>query len=100
MLLLYIPCPSKEEAEKIAKATIDNKLAACAHIFPIQSMFMWEGSLQEGDEFVLLLKTMESKYIQTVIEIKKHHSYEIPAIISINADCNDEYKEWMVRELH
>ena len=95
MFALYIPCPSKEEAEKIAKELLQKKLIACANIFPISSLYLWKGKIEERNEFVLLVKT--NKEVEE--EVKKLHSYENPCIGKIPIEFNKEYSNWLQSEL-
>ncbi|MCZ4291941.1 divalent-cation tolerance protein CutA [Hoeflea alexandrii] len=74
---------SMEEARKIAAACVEAKLAACAHIDEINSMFFWDGKVQDEKEFRVFLKTTESSYDEIAKIILQHHSYEEPAIFCI-----------------
>lgn len=99
MILVYITNPTKEEANKIAKHLIQKKLIACANIFPIESFYNWGGKLTDGPEFVLLGKTKEVNYEKIVTEIEKIHSYTIPCILKIPIEVNENYENWMKREM-
>jgi periplasmic divalent cation tolerance protein len=95
IILFYVPFGSEDEAKTVGKSTIEQQLAACTNIFPIQSMYPWEGALQNDHEFVLLLKTIPEKVIQLTAFIQEKHSYEIPCILHWEVEVNDEYAEWM-----
>ena len=95
MILVYVVCKDKGEADKIGKLVVKKRLAACANIFPINSFYHWENKLVEDNEFVLLLKTILDSYKELEKEIKKLHSYEVPAIIKITAEASDEYITWI-----
>jgi periplasmic divalent cation tolerance protein len=95
MIILYITCKDKEEAMKIAKQLLSQKLAACVNFFPIESMYLWNATVEYSQEYVLLVKTENNKYKQIEKEIKKVHSYECPCIIKFNAQCNKEYQQWL-----
>ncbi|MEI8067606.1 MAG: divalent-cation tolerance protein CutA [Candidatus Shapirobacteria bacterium] len=104
MILCYITCESEKQAKEISKHLIENKLCACVNIFSnMQSMLFWppkSGKLIETNEFVIIAKTIESKYKDLESEVKKIHSYEIPCIFSIpvtNVDQN--YFNWLINEL-
>jgi periplasmic divalent cation tolerance protein len=98
LILLYVTNPSKEEAERIARQLLDRKLIACANIFPITSIYRWEGRVAKESEYVLLAKTVKEKLGQTEKEIKKVHPYKIPCIIKISAEANKEYSDWVCGE--
>ena len=99
MIIVYITCGSRAEASKIGRAMVRKRLAACANYFPINSVYKWKGKLAEGREFVLLLKTAEKNFSKIKIEAKKTHSYDVPCILKIKADANEEYAEWVSKSV-
>ena len=91
---------SKEEAIKIARELVENRLAACVNIHPIDSVYSWEGKIEEDKEFALSIKTTTSK-VQVVTDyIRKMHSYELPAIISWKITGEAEYLKWISDNVH
>jgi len=99
MILIYITCSSKKEAQNIASMLLEKRLIACANIFPISSMYWWEEKIQNDNEFVLICKTKDNKYNQIKQEVKKLHSYDTPCILKINAELNEEYENWVNHEI-
>lgn len=99
MILVYITNPTKEEAKKIVKHLIEKKLIACASIFPIESLYNWNGKLADESEFVLLGKTKEDNYDKIVVEVEKIHSYDVPCILKLPMEANGKYKNWLEKEL-
>ena len=95
MILVYVVCKNKEEANNIGKLLVKKKLAACANTFPINSFYNWDNKFVEDNEFVLLLKTVSDNYERLEKEIKDIHSYDIPAIIKINVEANNAYETWI-----
>jgi len=93
--LLYIPTASTREARGIAQQVLAKKLASCANTFPISSLFLWKGKVQNDKEVVLLLKTSKNKLFELKKEVKKLHSYDVPCILELEAGVNDEYVKWM-----
>ncbi|MFC1754099.1 divalent-cation tolerance protein CutA [Thermoproteota archaeon] len=98
MIFIYITCKDKKEAKSIAKELIEKKLIACANIFPIESLYNWEGKLVDEEETVLLCKTREGNYNDVAKAVKKMHSYEVPCICKIKADANKSYFDWIHKE--
>ncbi len=95
--LLYITVPDKSIATKIAKALLEEKLAACVNIFPfIESYYLWEGKLCENKEIPMLVKTtvaLEDKLIARATEL---HPYKVPCIISLDiTNGNPEFLKWI-----
>ena len=97
MLLFYIPCPNKEEAEKIASELIRTKIAACANIIPgVTSMYEWKGSVHKEQEVILILKCKDSNKQKAEQEITKLHSYECPCILGIKPETtNASFLNWL-----
>jgi len=99
MTLVYITCKNKKEAEDISMHLLKKRLIACANIFPIRSMYWWQGKIANDRENVIIAKTSNKNFKKIGIEVKKIHSYEIPCILKINAVANREYGDWANREL-
>jgi len=91
----YIPVGTEEEANALGKLAVENKLAACSNIFPVQSMYSWDGQLQQDHEFVLILKTFPALNVDLQALIEQHHSYKIPCILHWEGEVNDAYGNWM-----
>ena len=70
---------------RLMEAKIQNHQAACVNIFPCQSVYEWEGEIQESNEWSLLIKT-SSEHCQALCDyLSKNHPYQIPAIL-----CHDQ----------
>ncbi|OGI70334.1 hypothetical protein A3A09_01700 [Candidatus Nomurabacteria bacterium RIFCSPLOWO2_01_FULL_42_20] len=96
MVFIYTVCENIAQAKELGRKIIKARVAACVNIWPIESIYFWEGKLTEGQEAVLLIKTNEQKFADIESFLKKYHTYSTPIIASINADrLNREYKEWM-----
>ncbi len=98
-IFIYVTAPSEEEAKKVAKHLLERRLVACANIFPISSLYWWEGRIQDEKEFVLILKTKELNYEKVKEEIETIHSYSIPCITKISVGPNEKYAEWLKNQI-
>lgn len=89
--------PDKKSISKIANKLVKNKLAACVNITKISSVYLWEGKIENSDEFLALFKTTQKNKEKLKAEIKKLHPYEVPEIaeLSVN-DINKPYLKWLV----
>ena len=89
---------TKEQAIKIAKTLVEEKLASCVQIIgPITSIYKWKGKIEEENEFLLLIKTTSSCYKQLEKRIKEIHPYELPEIMAIEAvDFLEEFGKWII----
>ncbi len=95
IILVYITTPNVAEAKKIASALVQEKLAACANIFPIQSAYWWEGKIENGKEWVSLLKTASHLRRQLQEAIERLHPYEVPCIMQWEVIANKAYENWI-----
>jgi periplasmic divalent cation tolerance protein len=81
---IYMTAGSKSEAQKIGKALVESRLAACVNILDnMQSIYRWEEKIQEDSEVVLIAKTTESLVSQLIDKVKSLHSYDCPCIVSL-----------------
>jgi periplasmic divalent cation tolerance protein len=89
-------CSTLAEAEKIARAIIERRLAACVNIFPVRSIFRWKGSIEESDEQLLVIKTRSTLFKKASECVKGLHSYEVPEIISTEIKQGSRpYLKWL-----
>lgn len=98
-IMVYCPCKDENESRHIAKILIDERLVACANIFPITSLYRWKGKVVDDSESVMIVKSVFDKYPIIESRIKELHSYEVPAIIRIDISMNQDYLDWMSGEL-
>jgi len=91
---------AKSDAESIADALLNQKLAACIQIIgPIQSHYHWKGKQEKSEEWLCLIKTREELYLQVENTIKSIHPYETPEIIAIPIIAGSpEYLKWINSE--
>ncbi len=93
---VYITASSKEEAEKIAKAVLEKKLAACVNIFPIKSFFWWENKIEVAEEYGMIVKTKMEKFSELRDFVRSIHSYSVPCICSIPVERGlREFLDWI-----
>lgn len=93
---------SAEEARKIASHLVEHGLAACVNIVPgIESIYRWQGKVETGEEWLLLIKTTAVKFPEVRDAIQQLHSYDVPECIAINIeDGSPEYLRWIVDSLN
>lgn len=97
--LLYVTTENRNEARSIGEILVNRKLCACVNILDgMESMYFWEGEVQSDKECILLVKTT-SVYVEEVTSaIIKHHSYDVPCVISLPlsaSEGNKEYLQWI-----
>ena len=88
---------SREEAQKIAEALVEARLAACVQIIgPMHSVYRWQDAVEKAEEFLLLMKTTVTSLPRLRNELKNLHSYEVPECIEIPIESGlPAYMEWI-----
>jgi periplasmic divalent cation tolerance protein len=80
--VIYSTTDTLETAKSIARTLVKEKLVACVHIIPrIESVYRWQGKIEEANECVLLAKTSDRNVQRTIQKIRSLHPYEVPEII-------------------
>ncbi len=96
MVIIYSTFKNTEEAAKIGKLILDRKLASCVNIWPIQSMYYWEGKFENHVEAGMFIKTLEHHLAEIEVLVESNHSYATPFIGAIDVRrFNRPYREWM-----
>jgi periplasmic divalent cation tolerance protein len=96
-IVVLITAGSREEAARLAEMLVGARLAACAQIMPeMESIYHWQGSVHRDPEFLLLVKTAQSKFIDLEREVRALHSYETPEIVALPVTAiSAPYLEWL-----
>lgn len=96
-ILIIISAANKEEAERIAQAAIEKKLAACANILEgVSSIFWWQNKIDKASEVLIFLKTKRSLFKKITAMVKSLHSYDVPEIIALPIISGEKkYLEWL-----
>eukprot|EP00435_Cladocopium_sp_Y103_P079102 s1_g2841.t1 len=89
----------EEAALSAARALVEGRLAACAHVEgPFTSIYWWDGKVQQEPEWRLIAKTSPSSKDATTAAIAKDHPYDLPGILTSSADVSDEFAAWVENE--
>src|SRR3989339_686750 len=100
--LVYITTKDMDEAKKIGFELVSNRLAAGVNIIDkLESIYWWEGKVQNGSEALLIAKTKESIVPALIEKVKSLHSYEVPCVVSlpINEGSHD-FLKWIDNEVN
>jgi periplasmic divalent cation tolerance protein len=100
IVFLYVTCASEDEAKKIGKALLEERLCACVNIYlQISSMYWWEGKIEESKEAIMIVKTKESLINLAEEKILQLHSYTCPCIAKIEIERTNEcFLNWLLKE--
>ncbi len=87
----------RQEAEKIAHALVERRLAACVNIVgPIHSVYRWQGKVESAPEHLLLIKTTAALFDAVAKAIRELHSYDLPECIELSIEGGSaEYLAWI-----
>ncbi len=100
-IVIFITASNKNEAERIARALLKNKLAACVNIVGgVESFFWWQGKIDSASEALLVIKSKKQKLNKIIKLVKSMHSYEVPEIIALPiASGSRQYLKWIDESL-
>lgn len=96
--IVLVTCPSLALARKIARAVVEQRLAACVNVVrsPVESFYTWKGKLESAREHLLLIKTTAQRLSSLEREVKRLHPYDLPEFIAIPiSEGSTEYLAWL-----
>lgn len=96
-IIIFVTASSLQEAEKLATALVEQRLAACGNIISdIRSVFWWKDQLEVEQEVLLMLKSRSELFSEIVAAVKKIHSYDVPEIIALPIiSGSEDYLDWL-----
>jgi periplasmic divalent cation tolerance protein len=94
--VLLTTVPDKAAARTMAWALVERHLAACVQMLPIDSVYAWQGELEDVAEILLICKIKRSDYAEVEAAILKLHSYETPEIVMLPIEAGlSTYLGWI-----
>ena len=96
-IVALLTFPSPDEANRIAAVLVDEHLAACVNVLPgVRSLFFWEGSRNEAEEVLAVVKTTQQRFAELAARVRQLHSYSVPEIIALPIVAGDKpYLKWL-----
>lgn len=95
-LIIETTYPNINEAKALGEVLLKRNLASCLQFHEINSIYSWQGELQNDHEILVRIKTKNSLYELVEKIIKKHHSYKVPEIISTQINKGSKaYFDWL-----
>lgn len=97
VLSVYTVFSDGEEAERIGRTVIEERLAACVNIFPpIRSIYRWKGALETSEEVASIFKTHDRHADALMARLAELHSYDVPCIVAWPIDkILGSYSQWV-----
>ncbi len=99
-VVIYVTAESPEQAKKIAKTLVEERLAACVNVVErVHSVYWWEGRVQEAEEALLVVKSLKSLVDRVAERVKELHTYTVPEVVAVEV-CggNRDYLRWVSEE--
>ena len=89
---------TEDEADQLASAIVEARLAACVQIQRVRSVYVWQGETRREPEWLLSMKTRTGRYAALEAFIRERHGYEVPEIVQlpITAGAAD-YLRWVAQ---
>jgi periplasmic divalent cation tolerance protein len=96
--LVYVTAADVAEAERLGRALVEERLAACVNILPgMRSIYRWKGAVESAQEAVLIVKTRSSRVSGVIERVKSLHSYTLPCAIELPiGQANPAYSDWLM----
>lgn len=93
-MVVFVTVPNEDEAVKIAKTLVEEKLAGCVNILKdVRSIYSWQGKIEDDSELLMVIKTKTTLFKELEKRVKELHSYTVPEIIGI--EINEGFKGYL-----
>jgi periplasmic divalent cation tolerance protein len=94
---VYAVFANAEEAERIGRAVVEERLAACVNLLgSIRSIYRWQGAVETADEVAAIFKTTEAQADSLITRIAGLHSYDVPCVATWPIDkILGSYADWV-----
>jgi periplasmic divalent cation tolerance protein len=101
-ILVLMTASSKDEAKKIVRSLLEEKLIACANMIDsVSSVFWWQDKIEEEKEVLVIMKSHQELFNKVSKKVKELHSYDTPEILALPiVDGSSQYLEWMKKVLN
>jgi periplasmic divalent cation tolerance protein len=96
-IVVLSTCATETDAERLARALVAGRLAACVNVVPgMRSFYHWKGEIESGTEFLLIIKTSRELFPALNAEMAKLHPYEVPELLALPVvDGAENYLSWL-----
>ena len=96
-IVVLSTCATEADAGRLARALVEKGLAACVNVVPgVGSFYRWNGKIESGAEFLLIIKTSRELFPALSAEMEKLHPYEVPELLALPVVAGSEnYLNWL-----
>ncbi|MFA5862653.1 MAG: divalent-cation tolerance protein CutA [Candidatus Thermoplasmatota archaeon] len=96
---VFVTCPDRETARRIARELIARRLVACANLLPVESLYAWDGDVREEPEFAMFLKTRRERVSEVVRAVEELHPHKVPCVVAFPlGEGSAAYYSWVDHE--
>ena len=101
IIVILSTCATREEAEKLARVLIEERLAACVNVIPgVRSYYRWKGAIESADECLLVIKSSRELFGSIAAILEGEHSYEVPELLALPVvEGATNYLNWLLANL-
>ncbi len=98
--VVLVTINSEAAAQSVAQVLVQEKLAACVNFFPVQSVYIWQGQLQQDPEWQLIIKTATQNFAALANRLTEIHPYDVPEILALPVQQGAQpYLNWLSAQL-
>ena len=100
-IVVYVTVGSPEEGARLARTLVEERLAACvSRVRPIQSVYRWQGNVEQSEEELLIIKTQRNLFGRLKDRVQQLHSYLVPEIIALPIlEGSEKYLKWLQEQV-
>lgn len=98
LITVHTTLPGADQARALARILIERRLAACVQLEPIESLYIWQGAMQQENEVRLVCKSLASVQEDLTRAIRELHPYEVPEVLVFAVQHADPaYAQWVAQ---
>jgi len=99
-IVVLVTTPTAERAAEIARALVEERLAACGNVVPgLRSIYRWEGEVHDDAEALLVLKTTRARFEALRERVLALHPYDVPEVVALPVEAGSApYLAWIAAE--
>jgi periplasmic divalent cation tolerance protein len=96
VLIAYVTCADLDEARRIGRALVEERIAACVNIRAHETIYRWQGAIEQGPETALLAKTTRAGWPRLCARVQALHSYTLPCVVAWElVEGLPDYLDWI-----
>ena len=99
MKFVYTTCTNREEAQILARGALESKLAVCADMWEIESLYSWNGETEDVTQMMLMFTTNGVTTIDLETYIRDNHTYQVPMVGHTDVAMSQQYQEWAQNQI-